>query len=295
MTVVNTTNDRVLKVLEYLPCALSREIRRICEGRLGGMKEIREIRIRRSGRSTLKFKNETVPLFTEVTREGMENILSKLCEGSLYAYRDSIREGYISVSGGVRVGICGAVRYDGDGPSGARDISSFVFRIPGHECEFGDEICRVFKSGIEPGMLIYSPPGVGKTTALRDLAMRLGTGRDAIRVAVVDERREFCSEDYVGSQVDILSGYKKCEGLEIASRTLSPDVILIDEIGREEAESICGAVRCGIPIVATAHAGSLSELLSKVSLTSLFDSGVFGALVGITYSGGCYMLTVDRI
>lgn len=293
--VISKASDRVERAILHLPRALRREIERLGSNRVGGLSEIREIRIRHGGRSTLQFKNDRLPLYTSVTREDMENILVSLCDGSLYAYRDTIADGYITLDGGVRVGLCGSIRYDGDGAVGVSDMGTFVFRIPGHECEFADELCRVFRSGVGTGIMIYSPPGVGKTTALRALARGLGSGREAMRVAVVDERREFAPEDYEGCEVDILQGYKKCCGMEIACRTLSPQVIMIDEVGADEAEGIHGASKCGIPIVATAHAGCLDELCARSSLSTLMDSGVFRVFVGISRFDGGYLLTVDRV
>ncbi len=287
--------EKVMRAVSYLPTRLRDEILRLSESRAGGASEIREIRVRRGGRSVLQIGMETVPLFTVCEEEEMSYILEALCGGSLYAYRSTVNNGYISVPGGIRVGLCGLVRYDEGGAMGVSDISTFVFRIPGHSCAFSDELERIYRSGVGGGMLIYSPPGVGKTTALRSLAASLGTGRNALRVAVVDERLEFSSEDYSDCYVDVLQGYKKSNGIEIASRTLSPEVIIVDEIGREESDEICAAVKCGIPIVATAHAGELSELLSKWSLSPLFDQKVFGVAVGISYRRGCYSLTVDRL
>ena len=161
-------------------------------------------------------------------------------------------------------------------------------------CAFADELYRVFTAGIGSGMLIYSPPGVGKTTALRSLAANIGSGRWARRVAVIDERCEFIVEDYANSQVDILRGYRRRAGLEIATRTMSPDIVMIDELGGDDAASVASVVRCGIPLIATAHAKSIDELYSKVSLAPLLSAGVFSVFVGISLDAGEYSLTVDR-
>lgn len=293
--VASMAEKRVTNVLKYLPRGLRDEILALSSRRREGLLCIREIRVRRDGRSSLRFGNESVPLYTPCCEEDMSDILEALCGGSPYAFRSTINEGYIAAPGGVRVGLCGSVRYGSEGAMGVSGISTFVFRIPGHRCVFASELESVYRSGVGYGMLIYSPPGVGKTTALRSLAAALGSGRDAVRVAVVDERMEFCHEDYSGCYVDILQGYKKCVGIEIASRTLSPEVIMIDEIGREEAEGISAAVKCGIPIVATAHAKDLSELTSKWSLSPLLDQNAFSVAVGISCVRGLYSLTVDRL
>lgn len=280
------------RVLALLPRGLSDEIIRLASCRAGGVGEIREIMIRCGGLCQVRLGRESLPLYHRVDREGTDGLVSRLVDGALYAHRDSIASGYISLDGGIRVGICGSASYDGGRLVGVRDMRSLLFRIPSGRCDFADELYAVYDRGIGQGMLIYSPPGVGKTTALRSLALRLG-GR--MRVCVVDERCEFPTEDYSGSRVDILKGYRRREGIEIATRTLSPDIIMIDEISAEDAEAMLGVVRCGIPLIATAHAGNFSELRSRPALRGLFDCSVFSTFVGISSGEGGYSLSVDRL
>lgn len=287
------SRERVEEVLGILPVRMREEIKRVCRSRRGGLSQIREIRVRRFGVSSLLHGHEHIFLFYRPSGEEIEGIVTRLCDGGLYAHRDSISSGYIPMSGGVRVGVCGVARYEYKSVIGVSEMSSLVFRIPGHECAFGEELYRIFCDGVGSGMLIYSPPGVGKTTALRSLAAYLGT-RGRRRVAVVDERCEFLPEDYADAEVDLLRGYKRRAGLEIATRTMSPDVVMIDELGGDDAASVIGVVRCGIPLVATAHAASYGELLSKASLAPLLDMGAFDVFVGISSTDGVYRLTVDR-
>jgi stage III sporulation protein AA len=136
---------------------------------------------------------------------------------------------------------------------------------------------------------------VGKTTALRSLASYVGGGKNPLHVCVVDERCEFDEWDYRDKQVDILRGYKKREGIEIATRTLSPDLIMIDEIGADDATAILSVISCGVPIIATAHAASREELVRKPSLSRLFEVRAFDTLVGIGRSGRKYLLTEDKL
>ncbi len=288
------SEDSLLYALSYLPRSLADEIIRIGRGRAGGVGEIREISIRAGGRCTLLLGRETIPLFTPVNMDDAEEIVARLSDGALYAHRDSIASGYITVEKGIRVGICGYARYEGDRLVGVTNMRSLLFRIPGHSCDFCDELLSAYDSGIGAGMLIYSAPGVGKTTALRTLAGHIGSGRDALRVAVVDERCEFSHEDYTTADVDILKGYKRRRGIEIATRTMSAGLIMIDEIGGDDAEAILGVIRCGIPLIATAHASSYEELRSKPSLAPLLNTGAFDVFVGISRNGGGYELRVDR-
>lgn len=285
---------KVMSALKYLPDKISEEIKSLAATRRGGMAQIREIRLRAAGRSNILIGTERITLYSVITEEETEELVKRLCDGALYAHRDSIASGYISLDGGVRVGLCGYARYEYKSFVGVSRMRSLLFRIPGDSCEFSEEIYEVFKSGIGHGMLIYSPPGVGKTTALRSLARDIGSGKSAKRVAVIDERCEFDEDDYCTAEVDILKGYHRRTGLEIATRTMSPDIVMIDEIGGDDASKVSSVIKCGIPLIATAHAASLEELLSKTSLFPLFECGAFDVFVGISERGGRYSLTVDR-
>lgn len=288
------TEERARKCLSYLPCALSGEIRRLCSGRVGGLGEIREIRVRRGGACSLIMRGESIPLGASPSAEEMDEVLMRLCEGSLYAHRENIAAGYIPIGDGIRVGVCGLARYEKQGIVGISETSGFVFRIPGHECAFERELFAVWDMGVRSGMLIYSPPGVGKTTALRSLARYIGSGKRPRRVVAVDERCEFSEGDYRGAQVDILRGYRKSDGLEIAARTLSPEVVMVDEVGANDVDALLGAIRCGVPVIATAHASCLEELSSASSVSRIIDSGIFDTFVGISADGGRYSLRVER-
>ena len=176
---------------------------------------------------------EKIPLFSTLKRNEAEALVNLLCEGALYAHRDTLASGYVTMRGGVRVGICGFARYEGGRLVGVSEMRSLVFRIPGGDCEIADELFSAF-SEVRRGMLIYSPPGIGKTTALRSLAASVGGGSNPRRVCVVDERCEFCDEDYADCEVDILKGYKRGVGIEIAVSVTGPQVIIVDEIGGED-------------------------------------------------------------
>lgn len=258
----------------------------------GGGFGLSEIRIRRDGLSTLLINGETIRLSVRVGRGEIEEVVKKILGGALYAHRDSISQGYVSLEYGIRVGVCGRAAYDGGRLVGVSDVTSLVFRIPTGRCAFGTELYGVFLRGIGSGLLIYSLPGVGKTTALRSLARSAGKDR---RVAVVDERCEFLLSEYFDRQVDILRGYHRKEGIEIATRTLSPDVIVVDELSGGEAIEVSEVVRCGIPIVATAHASSVEEIRAKPSLRSLIECGAFSVACGISRKADKYTLRTDNL
>ena len=129
-------------------------------------------------------------------------------------------------------------------------------------------------------------PGVGKTTLLRDLCRRLSTGEGAKRVAVIDSRGELSGDYGRCALVDVLFGYPKAEAIEIAVRTLSPEVVAVDEIAsRREAEAVLAVAGGGVPLIATTHASGLAEALARPAVKPLWRAGIFRLAVGLRREG----------
>ena len=283
-------------VLELIPYRISDAIRRLAPDIGGNLCE--EIRLRYLRMSTLTLSNRgTIPLGVYLDREEIDSTVDKLCGGSLYAHGDTIKSGYISLPGGIRAGVCGRAASEKGSVIGVSEINSVNIRIP-HAVRTDPAVICGLLSTLEysKGVLIYSPPGEGKTTLLRSVADELSRSdrRGGIRVSVVDTREELefglLSKD---STADILSGYPKATGIEIALRTLNARVIICDEIGNEEeARAICEASNGGAALVASAHASDIGGLMAKRGIRMLHDSGVFGAYVGLRRERGTLKLTV---
>ena len=288
------SEERAERAVALIGGEVEDELRRLFASRVSGASGVREISLRAGGRCSVLIDGERIDLLSSLECKDMEEIMTALCEGALYAHRDTIAEGYLTLEGGIRVGVGGRARYEHRAFVGVTDIRTLVFRIPGHKCDFDRELEEIYRERPIRGMMIYSLPGVGKTTALRALSARLGSGKHPVRVAVVDERCEFDTGDYGGCEVDILRGYRRKRGIEIATRTMSAELIMIDEIGADDAEDLLRVVKCGIPLVATAHAGSYEELCRRAALSPLIDGGVFDLFVGISRERDGYVLTVDR-
>ncbi len=274
-------------VTRALPYKLSDEIRRT------NHKSVEEIRMRAGRRCSLVVSGKNIMLDTVLDVRELGDILEGMCQGSLYAFSDTINQGYISLPGGVRVGVCGRAGCEGDRIIGIYEVSSLSVRIPHKSRPCGYEICKLLDSfkRVE-GVLIYSPPGIGKTTLLRSVASMLASGewesgRSPLRTVVIDTRGElaFASE---GEDLclDVLSGYPRRKGIEIATRCLNAEVIICDEIGDyEEAMSLVASHNCGVPLIASAHAGSVEQLLMRTGLRLLHEARIFGAYAGIERDG----------
>ena len=234
----------------------------------------------------------------------LENLLEAFCEGALYAHHDTICRGYITLRDGCRVGVCGRAAVEDGRVRGVGDISSLCLRLPGalppSAAEAAGEILPLLDA--EAGcrsILICAPPGAGKTTLLRALALRLSRPNSGRQTAVVDSRGELtpflCR---TGGTLDLLTGYPRRDGIEIALRTMGAEVILCDEIGsRADAEAILDAQACGVPMIATAHGLDPAQLCRRPALEPLFSAGVFGNCVVLERrpgEGGC-RLTVTTL
>ncbi len=273
-----------------LPYRLTDEIRRL------GMNTIEEIRLRSGKQASLTTPNGNVMLQTVLTRMELETVLQTVCDGSLYAHGDTLTQGYVTLAGGIRVGVCGRASVEDGHILGVYGVTGLNIRLPARHRSVGAPICRMLRAMHgEGGVLIYSAPGVGKTTLLRHVAAEMASGTHPLRVVVVDSRDEIAPFlDDPSLCLDVLSGYPKPQGIAIACRTMNAQLIVCDEIGdRAEAEAIVAAQNCGVPFVATAHASSVEALLRRSAIAALHQARVFEKYVGIVRrdGGGDFLYT----
>ncbi|MCI8611560.1 MAG: AAA family ATPase [Clostridiales bacterium] len=279
--------------LAYLPSRLT-EAARKSAALYHGM--ISEIRLRAGCPMFLSVGGKNISCGVSPTADELSMIIRSLCGNSLYCHSETIKEGYICTEGGIRVGVCGRAVTEGGKILSVTDISSVAIRIPHRVPGVADGICRLILEEGFRGAILYSPPGVGKTTALREIAARLGAKPYNIRIAIIDTRFEICGS--LGGDVtyDALAGYPRAKGMETAVRTLSPQLILCDEIGSEEdAQAIYTSFGAGVPTVVTAHAGSLEELCVRPFMRALIDSGAFTYAVGLSRTQSGFTLDINRI
>lgn len=246
--------------------------------------EIEEIRLRRGQLSTLTSGGGNIPLGAVVSAEEMGRIFEDVCGGSVYAHIDTVRKGYVTLDGGVRVGVVGRAATEGERVVGVYDISALSFRLPRRILRVGEPVCELLREqNGTGGVLVFSPPGEGKTTLLRSVIAKMAGGESPLRVVVIDTREELCA--FLDSErlcVDVLTGYPRPLGIEIAARSMNAQLVVCDEIGEmDEARAIIAAQNCGVPLLATAHASDVSGLLRRSAICELHRAGVFGAYVGI--------------
>lgn len=213
-----------------------------------------------------------------VTKAELEEIFNNICNFSVYSHQSEIVNGFITLAGGNRAGICGtAVKKSGSIYS-VRDISSINIRIAREVKECSKPILESIKE-IKNGLLICGAPCSGKTTILRDIARKLSYN---YKVSLIDTRLELAScrdgiPQFDTGFCDVFSSYDKREGFEQAVRCMSPDFIICDEIGYDDIEALNSAKKSGVSVIASLHCSDKNELNN--SFKELKNSGVFSSYV----------------
>ena len=282
------------RFLDCLPGAIRRETEAVLSHRPGGVTAVSQIHLCLGRGSSLLVGRDRMKLFSRVSEKDIRTALVRVCSGAVYACRDTISEGYVSIGDGVRVGIGGQARYSEGKLIGVSNVTSLVFRIPTAHSSLIDRLYGAWTES-RRGMLIYSVAGGGKTTALRDLCTLIAR-KDKKRVAVIDERCEFMESECCDAGIMLLRGYERRKGVEIALRTLEPQIIAIDEIGaRDESRGIIESLLSGVSVLATAHASCEEELVKRTALAPYINVGIFDILFGIFHTDNTYSCEYKKI
>ena len=288
---IKCINSIIDDILPYLP-PLIREAINSLPASIITM--IEEIRLRQNAPLALGLRDKEVFLSCDgriidkangariVSDEEMAQAVLLLSDSSFYAMEEELRRGYLTLPGGHRAGLCGRAVLEKGYISTLKEISSINIRVARPVRGASRELLPYIFSG-HPGHLLHtlvvSPPRAGKTTILRDIAYQLSEGSFfslPLNVAVVDERSEIAAMLHgspqldIGSRTDVLDACPKAEGMVMLLRSMSPQVIITDEIGKtEDALAIYDAINAGVKVIASAHASDKYEIMKRPVLGEL--------------------------
>lgn len=227
----------------------------------------------------------------------MDKMINLISQHSIYALEEELRRGYVTITGGHRIGLTGKVILEKGEIKTMRDISGFNIRIAREKKGVALPVLPyLLERGELLNTLIISPPQCGKTTMLRDLTRIISYGNTHFsgkKVSVVDERSEIAGcvsgipQRDVGPRTDILDACPKAEGIMMLIRSMSPDVIITDEIGRpEDVAAVQEALNAGVTLVTSAHGANLADISRRPTISRMIGQGMFQRYVLLGRSRG---------
>lgn len=296
-------------VLEYICLELSQILKKISKEHKASIEEIRlrngnPINIYLNGDDYFVTRNGTLTKKIEegvlVKKNNIDKTFQLVSNYSVYAFEEEIKNGFITLKGGHRVGIGGKILYGANGIESIRNISSLNIRIAREKLGVSDKVLNYILDDPKTihNTLIISSPQCGKTTLLRDLIRSLSNGSSSLgnkgcKIGVIDERSELAGmyngipQHNIGLRTDVLDGCNKKDGTIILLRSMSPDIIAMDEIGNiSDVESIHESLKAGVKVIATVHGDTLQDLLSKKSLSILIKEKTFKRYIFLDNSKG---------
>ncbi len=301
--VSRTAADSFVQAVQALPLRLRQEALSLTEGDRG---RAEELRLRAGWPMTALIGGEERPLGSPpVEPRELEQLVEIASRASLHTVLDQVRRGYLTVEGGHRIGLCGTAALREGEIHSIRTISSANLRVArqvrGAAAPVLDGLCP---GGRLSDTLILAPPGLGKTTLLRDLIRSVaeGEGCSPLRVALADERGEVAAlyngvpQLEVGRRTDVAEGCPKAQGLMLLLRAMNPQVLAVDEItAPEDVRALTTAAGCGVTLLATAHGEGRADLERRPLYRPLLEEGLFRFLVRIRREGERRVYAIEEL
>lgn len=295
----NTTVEKIKnEILPLLPKDVTRIVDKVKDEKLA---EISEMKLRVGKEVNLKIGSfeKALSQFVEnkneiylVTREDINKTIGFMCRNSLYSANEEIKNGFITIKGGHRIGISGRTVMENEVIKSIKDFSGINIRVSREVTGSADELIKyVYDKKKFLNTLIISPPCCGKTTLLRDLVRQISNGipQKGIMgktISLIDERSELAAcfngeaQNDVGVRTDVLDCCPKSQGIMTMIRAMGPEIVAVDEIGsKKDAEAIMCASVCGVSILATMHGSELDDAEKREELQRLFKQKLFQRIV----------------
>lgn len=276
------------EILNRLPPGISYELSMLPDTVVS---ELEEIRLRCGQSIKIQYGNREKNLTRITTKEELQKTLNNLIKFSYYAYEDDLAKGFVTISGGHRVGICGKAVIKNNQPALIKEISSMNIRFAKEIKGCANSLIPILIKDKSPvNTLIVSPPGCGKTTLLRDMARVLSSRQ--IKVAICDERSEIagmydsCPSFDLGTRTDVLDGCDKIYGIPMLIRAMSPQVIITDEIGKTgDAKAIQQCQNAGVKLITSIH-GSCEKDILESDIGPMVKKNVFQNIIYLSSDKG---------
>lgn len=291
------------ELLPYFPQPLKDRLSNIAEEQIAKLEEIR-LRVGKpvllqiggktnwlTGEGKITSVNTGVPYLLE--SHLLQKVIALISQSSFYALESELAQGYLTLQGGHRVGFAGEALLEQGRLKGMKHLSSLNFRLAREIKGAADQLVpllidhqhrRIYHT------LLISPPGAGKTTLLRDLIRQLSNGVAGLwpgaKIGLVDERSEIAGcyqgipQNDIGWQTDVLDGCPKAEGMMLLLRSMSPQIIAVDELGRQEdIASLWEILNAGVTVLATVHGHQMEELEKRPIMSELMTHRIFERIV----------------